>query len=163
MMIKIINSENRQSGSFKAHEFCRVKNTGSKIISSAHWNYVQNKNILHLECKAKLEILCTRCLTLVKKNFEINKVYKIFSTINEANNYSSNYLDDYEVISAEESLSVLTLIEDEMLFEFLQIINHVGCNLPDDKYLKQTQSEELSLKKNKINNPFAKLKEKFRK
>ena len=163
MLIKIINSEDKQIGFFKPHEFCRVKSTSSKIVSSAHWSYVQNKNILHLECKTNLAILCTRCLMLVKKSFEMKKAYKIFKTINEANDYSANCLDDYEIISLEEGPTILSLIEDELIFEFFQIIVHVGCQLPEDKYLKQPKSQELNFKKNKINNPFAKLKEKFRK
>ena len=162
MSINLINSKVRQCGFFEPHEFCRVKTTNSKIVSSVCWSYAQNKNILKLKCKTDLEIFCTRCLMLVKKRFHIHRTYKIFKTIHEANNHSINCEDGYEIISVEECPTILMLIEDEILFEFLQIINHAGCNLPDNRYLKNQSSQEPD-SKNIINNPFAKLKEKFRK
>ena len=163
MLIKIINSIDEQSGFFEPYLFLRVKTTNSKIISSVNWNYVQNKNILQLICKSDLEIYCTRCLMLVKKRFDFNKTYKIFNTTYEANCYSNNLLDDEEIISVEENPTILTLIEDELLFEFLQIIDHVGCNLPHNGYLKDDTLQKFNQKKIKNNNPFAKLREKFSK
>ena len=100
---------------------------------------------------------------LVKKRFDFKSTYKIFKTICDANRYSSNSLDDVEIISVEENPTILTLIEDELLFEFLQIINHIGCNLPDNEYFNLTTLQESNPKKIKNNNPFAKLKEKFSK
>ena len=163
MLIKIINSIDKKSGFFEPHLFPRVKTTNSKVVSPVNWSYVQNKNILQLIFKTDLEIYCTRCLMLVKKRFDFKSTYKIFKTICDANRYSSNSLDDVEIISVEENPTILTLIEDELLFEFLQIINHIGCNLPDNEYFNLTTLQESNPKKIKNNNPFAKLKEKFSK
>jgi uncharacterized metal-binding protein YceD (DUF177 family) len=99
----------------------------------------------------------------VKKNFDFIKIYKIFQTTKDANNYNNKYFDEYEVIAIQENPSILTLVEDEILFEFSKIVNHEGCNLPESFFSKEISAFELDSKKNEKNNPFAKLKEKLHK
>jgi len=161
--VKKIKPKTSHSGLVEPIEFTRVNNMeGIEVITPGKWSYTRNKNILVVEGNIKLEILCTRCLSLVNKNFGFNKSYKIFEKSIQANNYITEFSDEYETIALEEDPSIVSLFEDEILFESSKIIDHKGCTLPKRNPSMDESNIGRKLKKSVNSNPFAKLKEKFR-
>ena len=161
--LKKIKSKTSLSGLVEPSKFTRVSDIeGIEIMTPGNWSYVRNKNIMVLKGNIKLKILCTRCLSLINKNFKFNKSYKIFEKSVQADKYITEYSDEHESIALEEEPSIVSLFEDEILFEFSKIIYHKGCTIPKGKHFKDELNPNHELKKSTVSNPFAKLKEKFR-
>ena len=87
--IQIIKFKVNDVGQIDSTKFSRINSTENKIITPVMWNFTHNKSILELSATTELEIVCSRCLSLVKKIFKLKKKYKIFNTIVEAEKYSN--------------------------------------------------------------------------
>ncbi len=162
LSLEIIKATFSECGSIQAVEFTRAKDNISKIISPIDWDLSQKKNILNLTGSGELAIVCTRCLSTVKSDFNFFRSYKIFNTTVEANNYD-DLSNKFEAIAVEEKPTILILLEDEILFEFLKIVNHSKCYLPESKYPNDSSHLSHASSNLEIINPFSKLKEKFHK
>lgn len=109
-----------------------------------------------LLCEAQVELpmQCQRCLQPVDVAVETSQWFRFVATEEEADKEDEEALED--VMSLEEPLNVLRLVEDDLLMALPSVVMHEDCQPP---VVLQARTPDFTLTRSGKPNPFAKLAE----
>ncbi|MCX8086918.1 MAG: DUF177 domain-containing protein [Rhodocyclaceae bacterium] len=99
----------------------------------------QSKSLLHLKVTGRLKLLCQRCLSEVAFDCRIDSRLLL---IPEGIEWPADEMetDEYDALPASRELSVLTLVEDEVLLALPIVPRHADCRLPGGWEWKEATS-----------------------
>lgn len=106
------------------------------------------------EAQTVLPMQCQRCLQPVEVPLQTSQWFRFVATEDEADKEDEESIED--VMSLEEPLNVLRLVEDDLLMAVPSVVMHEDCQPP---VVLQARSPDLVLTRSGKPNPFAKLAE----
>ena len=83
---------------------------------------------LHLSAQTRLALTCQRCLQPLSTDIMAERSFRFVA--DEATAAELDAESDDDVLAMNRALSVLTLVEDELLLSLPLVPRHVGCAMP---------------------------------
>lgn len=109
----------------------RLQSAGLRLIGPLTWVADYAADGVELSVQGSVGIRCTRCLADLAPTLEASRRFRLFDTSAEADEALSLEDSREETVSTEDALSILDLIEDELLLSMDDLMVHAGCTLPD--------------------------------
>jgi len=111
----------------------RLASAGLQLAGPLHWSArligsaERGADRIELEAGGRVALSCTRCLGDLQADFSTDRCFRLFDTTAEAD--AELALDDgrVETLATEDGLSLLDLIDDELLLAMDELMQHEGC------------------------------------
>ena len=145
------------SGDITENCFVRFNDHERSVKNNVFWKIVFSKQELELNGSGSVEICCNICGSSFSNDFFLKATFVIFENENDVL-IKSKILEDWkDAISLEHPVSVLDLLEDELLLQTFKIHTERKCNRKLlEAYCEQHNSVDTS---HSSSNPFLGLRE----
>lgn len=144
-------------GDITENSFARFNDHERSVKNNVYWKIVFSKQELKLNCNGSVEICCNICGASFVNNFSLKATFVIFENENDVSIKSKTLEDGKDAISLEHPVSVLDLLEDELLLQTFKPHTDLKC----DRKLLETYGEQYNSldASNSRGNPFLGLRE----
>ena len=145
------------SGDVTKNSFVRFNDHERSVKNNVFWKIVFSKQELELNGNGSVEISCNICGAPFSNDFFLKATFVIFENENDVLVKSKTLEDWKDAISLEHPVSVLDLLEDELLLQTFKIHTERKCNRKLlEAYCEQHNSLDTS---HSSSNPFLGLRE----
>ena len=145
------------SGDITENSFVRFNDRERSVKNNVYWKIVFSKQELELNGNGSVEICCNICGAPFSNDFFLKATFVIFENENDVLVKSKTLEDWKDAISLEHPVSVLDLLEDELLLQTFKIHTERKCNRKLlEAYCEQHNSLDTS---HSSSNPFLGLRE----
>ena len=145
------------SGDITENSFARFNDHERSVKNNVYWKIVFSKQELELNGNGSVEICCNICGVSFSNDFFLKATFVIFENENDVSIKSKTLEGWKDAISLDHPVSVLDLLEDELLLQTFKIHTERKCNR---KFLKAYGEQNNSLDTTRsCSNPFLGLRE----
>ena len=116
------------SGDITENSFVRFNDHERSVKNNVFWKIVFSKQELELTGDGSVEICCNICGASFSNDFFLKATFVIFENENDLSIKSETLEDWKDAISLEHPVSVLDLLEDELLLQTFKIHTERKCN-----------------------------------
>ena len=116
------------SGDITENSFVRFNDHERTVKNNVYWKIVFSKQELELSGNGSVEICCNICGASFSNDFFLKATFVIFENENDVLIKSKTLEDWKDAISLEHPVSVLDLLEDELLLQTFKIHADRKCN-----------------------------------
>lgn len=116
------------SGDVTENSFVRFNDHERTVKNNVYWKIVFSKQELELSGNGLVEICCNICGSSFSNDFFLNATFVVFENENDVSIKSKTLEDWKDAISLEHPVSVLDLLEDELLLQTFKIHTERNCN-----------------------------------
>lgn len=116
------------SGDITENSFVRFNDRERSVKNNVFWKIVFSKKELELNGNGSVEICCNICGASFSNDFFLKATFVIFENENDVSAKSETLEDWKDAISLEHPVSVLDLLEDELLLQTFKIHTEQNCN-----------------------------------
>ncbi len=109
----------------------RLRAAGMRILGLMQWGADFHDNSIALKVMGPVGLTCTRCLSDLTADFSAERRFRLFDTAAEADAELSLEDNLEETLSTEDQATLTSLVEDELLLALEDLMEHSGCELPE--------------------------------